>query len=75
LDNDLSQYSRNTLKKDLQYLVKEGLVLTTGAGRGVKYHAKEDHWQMTKKRSNMKAFYMLKILFSILNSPYIDKII
>lgn len=43
LDNDFSQYSRNTLKKDLQYLVKEGLVLTTGAGRGVKYHAKEDH--------------------------------
>ncbi len=37
---DLSQYSRNTLKKDLQYLVKEGLILTTGSGRGVKYHAK-----------------------------------
>lgn len=41
LDKGLSQYSRNTLKKDLQYLVKEGLILTTGAGRGVKYHAKE----------------------------------
>lgn len=41
LNEDLSQYSRNTLKKDLQYLVKEGLILTTGSGRGVKYHAKE----------------------------------
>jgi len=41
LENGLSQYSRNTLKKDLQYLVKEGLLLTTGAGRGVRYHAKD----------------------------------
>jgi len=40
LENGLSQYSRNTLKKDLQYLVKEGLILTTGSGRGVKYHFK-----------------------------------
>jgi Fic family protein len=40
---DLSRYSRNTLKKDLQYLLKEGLILTTGSGRGVKYHAKEDN--------------------------------
>ena len=40
LENGLSQYSRNTLKKDLQYLVKEGLILTTGSGRGVKYHVK-----------------------------------
>lgn len=40
LVENLSQYSRNTLKKDLQYLVREGLVLTTGSGRGVKYHAK-----------------------------------
>ena len=38
----LSDYSRNTLKKDLQYLVKEGLILTTGSGRGVHYHAKEN---------------------------------
>lgn len=43
LEKGLSQYSRNTLKKDLQYLVKEGLILTTGSGRGVKYHAKEEN--------------------------------
>lgn len=41
LAKGLSQYSRNTLKKDLQYLVKEGLILTTGSGRGVRYHAIE----------------------------------
>ncbi|TPV31844.1 Fic family protein [Paucihalobacter ruber] len=41
LAKDLPQYSRNTLKKDLQYLVKEGLILTTGLGRGVRYHAIE----------------------------------
>ena len=41
LEEDLSTYSRNTLKKDLQYLVKEGFILTTGSGRGVRYHAKE----------------------------------
>ncbi len=39
IEQDLSQYSRNTIKKDLQYLVNEGLILTTGSGRGVKYHA------------------------------------
>lgn len=41
---DLGQemaYSRNTLKKDLQYLVKEGLLLMTGSGRGTLYHYKE----------------------------------
>lgn len=42
LEKGLSQYSRNTLKKDLQYLVKEGLILTTGSGRGVRYHAKDE---------------------------------
>lgn len=41
LEKDLSDYSRNTLKKDLQYLVKEGFILTTGSGRGVRYHYKE----------------------------------
>lgn len=41
LEQDLEKYSRNTLKKDLQFLVKEGLILTTGSGRGVKYHTKE----------------------------------
>ncbi len=39
LEEGLSNYSRNILKKDLQYLVQEGLVLTTGSG--VRYHAKE----------------------------------
>lgn len=41
LEEGLSNYSRNTLKKDLQYLVREGFILTTGSGRGVRYHAKE----------------------------------
>ncbi|MGB5383601.1 MAG: Fic family protein [Lutimonas sp.] len=40
LEKGLSQYSRNTLKKDLLYLVREGLILTTGSGRGVRYHEK-----------------------------------
>jgi DeoR/GlpR family transcriptional regulator of sugar metabolism len=35
-------HSRNTLKKDLNYLVKEGMILTTGSGSGVKYHCKEE---------------------------------
>jgi len=39
--NQLKVYSRNTLKKDLVYLVKEGLLLKTGEGRGVRYHIKE----------------------------------
>ena len=38
LGNQLKVYSRNTLKKDLAYLVKEGLLLKTGEGRGVRYH-------------------------------------
>ncbi len=41
LEENLSNYSRNTLKKDLRYLVQEGFILTTGSGRGVRYHAKE----------------------------------
>ncbi len=41
LEENLSDYSRNTLKKDLKYLVQEGFILTTGSGRGVRYHAKE----------------------------------
>jgi predicted HTH transcriptional regulator len=41
LEKALSNYSRNTLKKDLQYLVKEGFILTTGSGRGVRYHLKD----------------------------------
>jgi len=41
LESQLKGYSRNTLKKDLAYLVKEGLILKTGEGRGVRYHAIE----------------------------------
>lgn len=41
LEQNLPQYSRNTIKKDLQYLVNEELILKTGSGRGVRYHAKE----------------------------------
>lgn len=41
IEKALNQYARNTLKKDLQYLVKEGLILKTDAGRGAYYHAKE----------------------------------
>jgi len=39
--SQLKSYSRNTLKKDLAFLVKEGLLLKTGEGRGVHYHAIE----------------------------------
>ena len=38
LERQLKVYSRNTLKKDLIYLVKEGFLLKTGAGRGASYH-------------------------------------
>lgn len=38
---EVISYSRNTLKKDLQYLVKEGLLLMTGSGRGTRYHYQE----------------------------------
>jgi len=41
IESHLKDYSRNTLKKDLAYLVKEGLLLKTGEGRGVRYHVKE----------------------------------
>ena len=41
LETQLKAYSRNTLKKDLAFLVKEGLILRTGEGRGVRYHVKE----------------------------------
>lgn len=40
IDNGFPDYSRNTLKKDIAYLVNEGLILKTGAGRGVTYHAR-----------------------------------
>jgi len=41
LELQLKVYSRNTLKKDLALLVKEGLILKTGDGRGTRYHLKE----------------------------------
>ncbi|MDX9812598.1 MAG: DeoR family transcriptional regulator, partial [Bacteroidales bacterium] len=41
IESQLKTYSRNTLKKDLAFLVKEGLILKTGEGRGVRYHVKE----------------------------------
>ena len=36
----LENYSRNTIKKDLAYLVNEGILLKVGAGRGVRYYIK-----------------------------------
>lgn len=41
IETELNIYSRNTIKKDLSYLVDEKLLIKTGAGRGVKYHSKE----------------------------------
>lgn len=41
IDNAFKNYARNTLKKDLTYLVNEGLLLKTGEKRGVRYHIKE----------------------------------
>ncbi|MCP4457927.1 MAG: Fic family protein [Cytophagales bacterium] len=34
-------YSRNTLKKDMAYLVNEGLLLKTGERKGTRYHYQE----------------------------------
>jgi Fic family protein len=41
IESSLENYSRNTIKKDLAYLVNEGILLKTGAGRGVRYHVKK----------------------------------
>lgn len=38
IEEALGDYSRNTLKKDLAWLVREGLLIKTGTGRGVRYH-------------------------------------
>ena len=38
VENVFVNYSRNTLKKDLIYLVNEGLILKTGQLKGTKYH-------------------------------------
>jgi len=42
VENVLTDYSRNTLKKDIAYLVSEGLLLKTGEGRAVRYHYNKD---------------------------------
>jgi Fic family protein len=41
LETELNNYSRNTLKKDVMWLVKESILFKTGAGRGVQYHIKD----------------------------------
>jgi Fic family protein len=41
VESHLENYSRNTIKKDLAYLVNEGILLKTGKGRGVRYHVKK----------------------------------
>ena len=38
IEKALKQYSRNTLKKDLAFLVREGLLLKTGDHKGARYH-------------------------------------
>jgi predicted HTH transcriptional regulator len=38
IEKALGDYSRNTLKKDLAYLVKEKLILKTGERKGSRYH-------------------------------------
>lgn len=38
LEKVFANYSRNTLKKDLVYLVNEGLILKTGTLKGTRYH-------------------------------------
>jgi len=38
IEKALKKYSRNTLKKDLIYLVREGLILKTGDRKGTRYH-------------------------------------
>jgi Fic family protein len=38
IDRALGEYSRNTLKKDLSYLVQEKLLLKTGERKGTRYH-------------------------------------
>lgn len=40
VEAEFKQYSRNTLKKDLAYLVNEGYLLKTGERKGTRYHYK-----------------------------------
>lgn len=41
VEQNMPNQSRNTLKKDLVFLVKEGLILKTGERKGTQYHLKE----------------------------------
>lgn len=41
IEQAMPNQSRNTLKKDLSFLVKEGLILKTGERKGTYYHLKE----------------------------------
>lgn len=41
VEQAMPNQSRNTLKKDLSFLVKEGLILKTGERKGTQYHLKE----------------------------------
>lgn len=41
IEDHLKDYSRNTIKKDLAYLVNEGFLSKVGAGRGVRYYIKK----------------------------------
>jgi Fic family protein len=42
VETNFEGYSRNTLKKDLAYLVNEGFLLKTGEKSGTRYHYKND---------------------------------
>lgn len=42
IEKALTEESRNTIKKDLYYLLTEGMILRTGSGRGVQYHHIEE---------------------------------
>jgi len=44
IEKALNEYSRNTLKKDLIYLVQEGLLLKTGDRKGTRYHIKKTNY-------------------------------
>jgi Fic family protein len=41
VEEAFKNYSRNTLKKDMAYLVNEGLLLKTGERKGTRYHYEE----------------------------------
>ena len=42
IESAFEKESRNTLKKDMAYLVKEGLVIKTGEKKGTRYHYPEE---------------------------------